>query len=246
MRRRTKVADEGFWVSFTDLVSALLGITLLLLVTVVLFHTASVVSWTEEAETAEAELIRLRQEAREAKEKREALRAQLVAQTAEADRLYRQLYGRERSDDTPTDGSPRLELAGDTLFASGSSALTPEGAAALLGLADKIRVEPRFVGSESSIVVVQGYTDSVQVRQATAFRSNWHLSADRAARVVEFLIKRAGLPAHRIAAAGFSQYYARQRDPDLSRGENNARNRYVKLVIIERSTLLDEPASQTP
>ena len=79
------------------------------------------------------------------------------------------------------------------------------------------------------ILRVDGHTDSRPI-QSAAFPSNWALSASRAIAVVQYMVGK-GLPATRLAAAGFGEF----QPLDLAATDDaNARNRRIELKLTER------------
>ena len=76
---------------------------------------------------------------------------------------------------------------------------------------------------------VDGHTDDVPIR-AGRYADNWDLSTERALSVVRYLNQR-GLPANRLAAAGYGEY-----QPLDSANSDDARrkNRRIELKITQR------------
>ncbi|WP_051330266.1 OmpA/MotB family protein [Niveispirillum irakense] len=103
------------------------------------------------------------------------------------------------------------------LFPSASATLQPEAVDLLRRLA------PSLQGLPGSITV-EGHSDD-QAINTVRFPSNWELSAARAAAVVRVL-QALGLPAQRMAAAGYADSRPLTDDP-LHRAEN----RRVEIVI---------------
>jgi len=114
------------------------------------------------------------------------LEADLAAARIEIDRLREGL---------------RTRLPAETLFASGSAELTPEGERVLAEIGARLKDVPYQVQ-------VQGHTDDVPIRGALAarFATNWELAAARAARVVRALAA-AGVAPERLAAVSLGQYH---------------------------------------
>ena len=79
------------------------------------------------------------------------------------------------------DGKVYVRLASNLLFASGSTAIDPEGREALVDLAKAIEGETDFE------IVVEGHTDDVAFNSSVSPRNNWELSVLRATAVVEVL-----------------------------------------------------------
>ncbi len=116
------------------------------------------------------------------------------------------------------DGKVYVRLASNLLFASGSTAIDPEGKEALVDLAKAIEGETDFE------IVVEGHTDDVAFNAPTSPRNNWELSVLRATAVVEVLGNNSRLAPELLTAAGRSEYHPR--DP-----ENKNRNRRIEVVL---------------
>ena len=116
------------------------------------------------------------------------------------------------------DGKVYVRLASNLLFASGSTAIDPEGREALVDLAKAIEGETDFE------IVVEGHTDDVAFNSSVSPRNNWELSVLRATAVVEVLGGNSQLAPELLTAAGRSQYHPR--DP-----ENKNRNRRIEVVL---------------
>lgn len=236
LRRRRADEDDSFFISFTDAVSALLGISILILTAVLTFF---YVDGSERDKRYQDDQLQRTNEIKQ-------LNLELKEERQRFQQLKKKIYGVSGGGNGEGGLLPSLEIQGDTLFSSGSSTLTREGQTALRALAAEVRKHPRFTSDTTSIVVVQGFTDDEGVGLRSGYRSNWHLSADRAAVVTEQLIKFGDLPPDRVAAAGFSQYYPRPANPVWTEKQRRAHNRYVKLVLISRATLLEEPQPTNP
>ena len=87
-----------------------------------------------------------------------------------------------------------------------------------------------------NLVRVEGHTDDLPIH-TDRFRSNWDLSTARAARVIEFLIQRGGIPAQRLSAAGYGEFRPRVLNESVA---GRAQNRRVDLVILNDTTSLSE------
>jgi chemotaxis protein MotB len=124
----------------------------------------------------------------------------------------------------------RFVFQSEVLFSSGSAELGDEGRTRLRALADTLsEITHRIPEDINWILRVDGHTDSVPIN-SPQFPSNWELSAARATNVVKFLIE-AGIPARRLAAAGFGQYHP------LDEGNDEIafrRNRRIEMKLTER------------
>jgi chemotaxis protein MotB len=124
----------------------------------------------------------------------------------------------------------RFVFQSEVLFASGSAELGEEGRARLSDLSSTLQeIIPRIPEDISWILRVDGHTDAVPIN-SPQFPSNWELSSARATNVVKYLIE-TGIPATRLAAAGFGQYHP------LDAGDDEIayrRNRRIEMKLTER------------
>jgi outer membrane protein OmpA-like peptidoglycan-associated protein len=139
---------------------------------------------------------------------------------ADTDRLLIELGAREES------GQLHLGLAGDVLFDVDSSAIRPAGAAELRKLAHVLR--QRAAGE----VRLVGHTDSLGTDE-----HNLELSQARAAAVMSWLNREAGIPAQLMVGQGMgsTQPIAYNTQPDGSDNPaGRARNRRVEILFASR------------
>jgi chemotaxis protein MotB len=124
----------------------------------------------------------------------------------------------------------RFVFQSEVLFASGSADLGLEGQRQMGQLARTLLDVARTIPPDINwILRVDGHTDTVPVSTAQ-FRSNWELSAARAISVVRYLIAE-GVPAERLAAAGFGEYQPIDAGNDITA---RARNRRIELKLDQR------------
>ena len=115
------------------------------------------------------------------------------------------------------DGKVYVSLEAQLLFPSGSTAIDPNGRKALEDLADAI-------SDVSDLeIIVEGHTDSDQLRSPNIPRNNWELSVLRSTAVIDILTS-AGVPATTLSASGRSEYHPV--DPD-----DKARNRRIEIIL---------------
>ncbi len=115
----------------------------------------------------------------------------------------------------------RIEERGS--FPSGSADFAPEFSAVLGRITKTVSKVPGDIS-------VEGHTDDIPMRSAR-FRSNWELSASRAAAVATALLAmggEGGLNASRVRVQGFAE--TKPRVPNDS-NENRAQNRRVEVVV---------------
>jgi chemotaxis protein MotB len=124
----------------------------------------------------------------------------------------------------------RFVFQSEILFDSGSALLRADGLAQLDKLATALKeLEGQIPRDINWVLRVDGHTD-VRPIVTPAFPSNWELSSGRAISVVKFLMSR-GVPANRLAAAGFGE------NQPLASGvaeEDYRRNRRIELKLTER------------
>ena len=113
-----------------------------------------------------------------------------------------------------------VEIKSSILFDSGNAELSAQSAPVLRQLAEPLL-------PLHNIIHVEGFTDNVPINNFE-FRSNWELSAARAASVVH-LFTRLGIDPQRMAAIGYGEF--RPVDSNDT-PEGRARNRRVVLVIM--------------
>jgi chemotaxis protein MotB len=112
-------------------------------------------------------------------------------------------------------------VADQVLFTPGGATLQPRGHEILREMAGTFASLPNQL-------TIEGHTDNVPIN-TPQFRSNWELSTARATEVLRVLVDELGVPANRVAAAG----YGEQR-PVASNdtAEGRARNRRVELAVL--------------
>ena len=116
--------------------------------------------------------------------------------------------------------SVMVQISADILFASGMAEPAPAAVSILQRLADALKPWPNGVR-------VEGHTDDVPIR-SNLFRSNWELSAARAASVVR-LFSEHGVDPQRLAVIGYSQFRPLQANT-VGAGRNA--NRRVAVIIL--------------
>jgi len=158
----------------------------------------------------------------------------LASRVQELQRFRSEFFGRLRDvlkgrDDVEIVGD-RFVFQSEVLFAQGQAKIAAEGqdqlaklAVALANIATKIPEDINWV------LQVDGHTDDVPIR-AGRYADNWDLSTERALSVVRFLNQQ-GLPANRLAAAGYGEF-----QPLDAADNDDARrkNRRIELKITQR------------
>jgi len=113
-----------------------------------------------------------------------------------------------------------VELSNRILFTSGESELQSDAFKVLQKLASVLKSIPNHVD-------VEGHTDNLPIRNSQ-YRSNWELSATRAASVVHLLTLK-GVPPERLSAIGYGEY---RPVVDNKTRAGRQRNRRVSLIIL--------------
>ncbi len=164
----------------------------------------------------------------------ERLNRALAARVEELSRYRSEFFGRLREvlgdrQDIQIVGD-RFVFQSEVLFSSGSAQLGDGGKLRLAELADTLlEISPKIPPEIPWILRVDGHTDTVPIHTAQ-FPSNWELSSARAISVIQFLMEQ-GIPAGRLAAAGFGQFQPLDDGFDETA---NRRNRRIELKLTER------------
>jgi len=115
------------------------------------------------------------------------------------------------------DGKVYVSLEAQLLFPSGSTAIDPNGRRALEDLAQAI------ADVKDLEIIVEGHTDSDELRSPNIPRNNWELSVLRSTAVIDILTS-AGVPPVALSAAGRSEFHPV--DPD-----DKAKNRRIEIIL---------------
>jgi len=162
------------WAAFGDLMSAMLGAFVLILLSIIRVQ-------LELSSRLQKEVAQHKEET----QRRVALEQALAGPLA---------GGRV----TLVDG--RIGISGSVLFMLNSDQLQPEGREVLKSLVGPLTA---YLHARDEILMVSGFTDDQQVREGNRrFADNWDLSAQRALTVTRALIE-AGVPASSVFAAAF-------------------------------------------
>lgn len=162
------------------------------------------------------------------------LNAALASKVAELARYRSEFFGRLREvlgdrKDIQVVGD-RFVFQSEVLFESASADLGPEGQAQLAQFAATLNeIAGKIPGDIDWVLRVDGHTDKRPIATAQ-FPSNWELSTARAIAVVRFF-QGEGIPAHRLAAAGFAEFRP------LDAGEDELafrRNRRIEMKLDQR------------
>ena len=136
------------------------------------------------------------------------LNAALAGKVQELARFRSEFFGRLREalgdrPDIRIEGD-RFVFASEVLFARGSAELEPAGRAQIVRVADTLKqVAAKIPADVEWILQIDGHTDRTPIATAQ-FPSNWELSQARAMSVLR-LLQDSGIPANRLAAAGYAE-----------------------------------------
>jgi chemotaxis protein MotB len=147
------------------------------------------------------------------------LAAQQAASEALRDKVQNALLGFKDKGLTVTEKNGRVYVSMEAklLFASGSTSVDPNGRKALVDLAKAIENE---VDME---IIVEGHTDTDQLRSSSVPRDNWELSVLRATEVVKIMTANSNIKPQILSAAGRSEY--------MPIGTDKAKNRRIEIIL---------------
>jgi chemotaxis protein MotB len=158
----------------------------------------------------------------------------LASKVEELARYRSEFFGRLRE---VLGERPDIRIVGDrfvfqseVLFPSGSADLEPQGQQQLAQLATTLlSITPKIPPEIDWVLRIDGHTDKNPI-STPEFPSNWELSAKRAINVVRFLEDH-GVPANRLAAAGFAEFQPLEQGdtPEVYR-----RNRRIEIKLDQR------------
>ena len=115
-------------------------------------------------------------------------------------------------------GKVYVSLEAKLLFPSGSTVINSEGQQALINLA-------RAVEDQKDLeIIVEGHTDTDQIRSNKIPSDNWELSVLRSTAVVKIMLGNSNIDPKLLSAAGRSEYHPV--DP-----EDKAKNRRIEIVL---------------
>jgi len=162
------------------------------------------------------------------------LNSALAGRVEELSRFRSEFFGRLRQilgnrQDVRVVGD-RFVFQSEVLFPSGSAELQPEGKTQLDQLADALgEIAKRMPADLPWVLQIDGHTDKRPI-STPQFPSNWELSTARAISVVKYLTSR-GIPADRLAAAGFGEFQPLDaRDDEIG----YRRNRRIEIKVTNR------------
>jgi len=115
-------------------------------------------------------------------------------------------------------GKVYVSLEAKLLFPSGSTKINTEGKQALIDLAKAIEDQSDLE------IIVEGHTDTDQLRSNNIPRDNWELSVLRSTAVVKIMRENSAIDPKIISAAGRSEFHPI--DPD-----DKAKNRRIEIIL---------------
>ncbi|WOI53876.1 peptidoglycan -binding protein [Parvularcula sp. LCG005] len=127
----------------------------------------------------------------------------------------------------------RFVFESDILFGSCSATISPAGQAELGKLARVLlEIQGEIPSDVAWVLRVDGHADQSPLGPTCRlqFDSNWHLSAERAISVVQYLSSQ-GVPNRRLVAAGFGEYQPLVSGRDSA---SLAQNRRIEFKLTER------------
>jgi chemotaxis protein MotB len=121
-----------------------------------------------------------------------------------------------------------MTLPDAALFDSGTARIKP-------GATPTLEKIGRLIAQVHCPVRIAGHTDRRPIRTAR-FPSNWELSTTRAVTVLRFFLEQAGIPAHRLSAAGYAAFQP------LPGSGGEARQRRVEITFLTHEPVAGEGA----
>lgn len=118
-----------------------------------------------------------------------------------------------------------ISINDNLLFENGDAELKDQYKTKLVKVAEVIKKIPNDVQ-------VEGHTDNIPIENYK-YKSNWQLSAIRAANVVEFLSERCKISPNRLSIAAYGEYKPKKEN---STQEGRAINRRVNILILKTNT----------
>lgn len=182
------------WAIFSDLMAALVGLFVLILVWVI----GNELQLTQSLQKEKAE--------RQAEQQRRVALEQALADPLAKGRI------------TLHDG--RIGINGSVLFALNSDRLQPRGKTLLHSLVKPLE---HYLDQHDQMLMVSGYTDDLAIQKNNLrYQDNWGLSAQRALTVTRALIAD-GMPASRVFAAAFGAHHPIAPNNDAANRAKNRR-----------------------
>lgn len=135
----------------------------------------------------------------------------------------KKLLNTDDSDVVLTEKLIRVRLSRPVWFRSASADLQPEAVGDLSPIGEMLKGLP-------NAIIVEGHTDDVPIG-GPRFKSNWELSAARAASVRRFLVERAGIPEERLVMGAYGDS---KPVGDNRTAEGRRLNRRIEITVVRR------------
>lgn len=119
---------------------------------------------------------------------------------------------------TEKDGKVYVSMEAKLLFATGSTAVDPNGKKALVDLAKAIENEADME------VIVEGHTDTDKLASSSYPKDNWDLSVLRATEVVKIMVANSTVKPQILSASGRSEYHPVD-------AADKAKNRRIEIIL---------------
>lgn len=179
-------------------------------------------------EDLKAEVEKLKAELGKTQEDLKALQAEKQEAVQAKSKLEEEMRAALQSKDiTISDLQGKLEvnILDRVMFDTGKAELKQEGAEVLFRIANILTNYP------NRLIHVIGHTDNIPIRAGanTKYPTNWELSTGRALAAVRYLVEKANVDPHRLAAVGYGEYHP---IADNSTEEGRSRNRRIALVVL--------------
>lgn len=207
MQRRSYASDEGWLLSYADLITNLLIFFAMLL------------------GAAEISRSRMQEIARELSGKEQPASLASIQEQLDAEIERAGLQEMIRTD--LTDDGLKVALNSGLVFDSGSAVIHPEQEPVL----DRM-LQLLVPYADQYAFAIEGHTDSTPYGDGTSTRSNWELSADRA-NAVRFRLQRVGIDQEQIRVEGYADTVALPEESleGLTEEERLARHRRVIVRV---------------
>lgn len=119
---------------------------------------------------------------------------------------------------TEKDGKVYVSMEAKLLFATGSTAVDPNGKKALIDLAKAIENEADME------IIVEGHTDTDKLASASYPKDNWDLSVLRATEVVKIMLANSTVKPQVLSASGRSEFHPVD-------NADKSKNRRIEIIL---------------
>jgi len=180
------------------------------------------------AEDLQTELAKLKAELTQTQEQLTALQEEKKEVAQAKSKLEQEMRSALQSKDitiSELQGKLEVNILDRVLFDTGKAEMKPEGAEVLMRIANILTNYP------NRLIHIVGHTDNIPIRAGAGakYPTNWELSTGRALAAVRYLVEKANVDPHRLAAVGYGEYHP---VADNSTEEGRARNRRIALVVL--------------